>query len=135
MTAREPSTRKLILVVEDEPAIRRLVQTALDREGVRVISAANGEEALALAADPDLSIDLLLTDLVMPGMSGIELAEDLRHQNPTLRIAYMSGYAENPEALAASRANVPAAETLFIAKPFAAEVLVSRILELLSDDS
>lgn len=126
---------KLVLVVEDDAAIRRLVEAALGRRSLRVLTAASGEEALTLAADPEIQIDLLLTDLVMPGMSGLELAEDLRRRMPDLPVLHMSGYAENPEALAASRAGASGSLTQFIEKPFAADVLAETVLDLLASNS
>ncbi len=103
--AEEPSTRRqdadgedfggaeTILVVEDDDMVRELVHGILAPRGYHVLAAAGGPEALALLADRGDPVDLLLTDVVMPRMSGPELAEALRASRPGLRVLFMSGYA------------------------------------------
>jgi two-component system cell cycle sensor histidine kinase/response regulator CckA len=82
-----------ILLVEDDPSVRILTRVILERSGYRVVEASDGKEALRVWTLEKDSIDLLLTDIVMPGgMSGRELATRLREQNPNLRIIYTSGY-------------------------------------------
>jgi CheY-like chemotaxis protein len=97
--SREPPHRVLadggvILVAEDDPAVRDVVVTVLERAGYIVIAAATPVEALARARERDGSIDLLLTDIVMPLLSGTELAERLCAIYPNLLVVYMSGYAD-----------------------------------------
>lgn len=116
-----------ILVVEDDPAVRRVAKRILRNAGYRVQTAAHGEEALALSQEAAKGFDLLLTDLVMPRMSGLELAERLEKLSPGLRTLFVSGYTD---------ALLPAEETwqanrAFIAKPFAAESLTQKVRELL----
>jgi CheY-like chemotaxis protein len=82
-----------VLVVEDEDGVRQLTQAALERGGYRVISVASGAEALQVAGTFDGAIDLLLTDVVMPGMKGPELAGRIRAARPSVRVLLMSGYA------------------------------------------
>jgi len=91
-----PRGAESILVVEDETSMRRLVQRALRRAGYRVATARDGEEALELLEVCELSIDLLLTDVVMPRMGGQELAARLRVARPDLEVVFMSGYAGHP---------------------------------------
>ncbi len=83
-----------VLVVEDEERIRGLLDAVLGDSGYRVLMAANGKEALELAAQHDNQIDLLLTDVVMPRMGGAELADQLESSAPDLRVLFMSGYSE-----------------------------------------
>ena len=82
-----------VLVAEDEETVRQLAIESLERNGYQVIAAASGEEALTLASSYDGAIHLLLTDVVMPGMKGPELATRLRAQRPGLKVLLMSGYA------------------------------------------
>lgn len=89
MTDRLPET---ILVVEDEDTVRRVTARLLERLGYRVITAASAEEALHLHERTAASFSLVLTDVVMPGLTGIELADVLRQREPDIRILFMSGY-------------------------------------------
>jgi len=82
-----------VLVAEDEEAVRHLAVQSLERHGYRVLAAAGAEQALELARTYDGAIDLLLTDVVMPGMKGPELAAQLRAMRPGIRVILMSGYA------------------------------------------
>ena len=82
-----------VLVAEDEEGVRQLAVESLERRGYRVMAAASGEEALKLANAFDGTIHLLLSDVVMPGMKGPELAERLRALRPGIRVLLMSGYA------------------------------------------
>jgi CheY-like chemotaxis protein len=81
-----------VLVVEDEPALRRLVVEILEWHGYRVFSAESGLLALEVWREERENIDLLVTDMVMPGMMGPELAERLQQESPKLRVIYTSGY-------------------------------------------
>jgi two-component system cell cycle sensor histidine kinase/response regulator CckA len=116
-----------ILLAEDEPVVRSLARAVLERTGYTVIEAADGATALALAAQHGDEIDLLLTDVVMPGMTGLELARRLAAMHRGLPIVLMSGYAEEglPRAAAAD------GELGFLAKPFTNEALLARIREAL----
>jgi CheY-like chemotaxis protein len=114
-----------ILVAEDEEAVRELVRTVLVRLGYRVIVAADGVEAVELASDQP--IDLLLTDVIMPRMSGCELVEQVRPLRPDMHILYVSGYSE--EAIARQGQLTEGIELL--AKPFTPGVLTAKIRQLL----
>jgi two-component system, cell cycle sensor histidine kinase and response regulator CckA len=84
-----------ILLVEDAEPLRKLAQNFLEAAGFRVLSAGSGEEALAAAAHFGLTVDLLLTDVVMPGMNGRVLAEQLLPRQPGMKVLYMSGYTDS----------------------------------------
>jgi two-component system cell cycle sensor histidine kinase/response regulator CckA len=92
-TVEVPSAAATVLVVEDEPGVRGLTTTALTRHGYRVVEAEGSREALMLPDNVIDSVELLLTDVVMPYMSGRALAKALRQRRPGLRVLYMSGYA------------------------------------------
>jgi CheY-like chemotaxis protein len=83
-----------VLVVEDEEGVRELVRRVLVRHGYQVLEARHGRDALREAERHPERIDLLLTDVVMPEMSGVALASELRERRPELRVLYMSGYTE-----------------------------------------
>ncbi len=87
------SADETVLVAEDEDGVRQLAVESLQRRGYRVLSAASGEEALKVAAAHQGTINLLLSDVVMPGMKGPELADRLRQLRPGIRVLLMSGYA------------------------------------------
>lgn len=111
---RAPTGHETVLVVEDEPGVRVLVQTLLQRAGYRILSAAHPAEALQIAADPSQLIDLLLTDVVMPDLNGAALFVRIREARPTLRVLFMSGFANE----AIEHHGVLAAGTPFLQKPF-----------------
>lgn len=109
MTAREP----LVLVVDDDPTIRRTLRRVLERSGYRVEEAADGGDALARVATLGEAPALLLTDVVMPVMGGVALAERMLAQADPPRVILMSGLAHDP-----SRLTVAGKQPPFLAKPF-----------------
>jgi DNA-binding NtrC family response regulator len=113
-------------VVEDEPALGRIVARILSQGGYRVLSAASGPEALEL--DRDQGCDLLLTDVIMPGMSGPRLAELLAARHPGLPVLFMSGYSNG--LLGSTHVLDP--DIAFIEKPFTADDLLRRVSSVLS---
>jgi two-component system, cell cycle sensor histidine kinase and response regulator CckA len=117
-----------LLVVEDEPYVRKIVRRALERSGYRVLLARDGEDAIAQAARFEERIDLLITDVVMPGMSGAELAAQVRAARPALEVLYMSGYTDD----VISTHGVLDAGVNFIQKPFSPHSLVTRVREVLN---
>jgi CheY-like chemotaxis protein len=121
-----PRGNETILVAEDERAVRLFVERVLTRAGYRVLTAASGEEALGLARTLE-HVDLLFTDMVMPGMRGSELAEVLAAERPGLRTIYASGYTDDP----VFRSHAAGAPVSYVAKPFTAEVLLARVCEVL----
>jgi two-component system cell cycle sensor histidine kinase/response regulator CckA len=116
-----------VLVVEDDPDVRRLLQRVLRPAGYAVLCAASGAEALQLDAAHPGPIQLLVTDVVMPAMDGSAVAERLRRSRPQLRVLYMSGYLD--EAVAARGPEGRGRD--FIHKPFSAGDLLAKIREVL----
>jgi len=118
---------EVVLLVEDEPAVRSLARRILERRGYRVLEAANGEEALRVFAECDHAVDLLLTDVIMPGMNGRELAERLCSLDPEIAVLYMSGYTEDE----IIRRGVLRDGLAFLPKPFSPDGLARRVAEVL----
>jgi two-component system, cell cycle sensor histidine kinase and response regulator CckA len=117
-----------LLVVENETAIKTLVQMALERYGYVVLTAESGSEALRLAAAHEGPIDLLITDVVMPDLRGPELARRLIEHRPTLATLFMSGYTDDTLGDDTSSFRVPVD---FIQKPFSPSALAARVREML----
>ncbi|HWP35097.1 MAG TPA: GAF domain-containing protein [Thermodesulfobacteriota bacterium] len=122
-----PPAEATVLVVEDEEGVRELVREVLVQQGYRVLLAPHGAAALAVAAGYRGAIDLLLTDLVMPHLSGRELARRLLAERPALRILFVSGYADTALPPAAG----PDGRAAFLPKPFSPHRLVRAGRELL----
>ncbi|MCD6118765.1 response regulator [bacterium] len=118
---------KHILVVEDEPALRGLLETILPMQDYQVTVAANGGEALLLIEEKGLKPDLVITDVVMPGMSGPVLVERFRTNQPDLKVLYMSGYTDN----AIVHHGVLDPGTPFIQKPFNIRDIAAKIRDVL----
>jgi PAS domain S-box-containing protein len=119
--------RETILVVEDDPAVRGLVDEALRLKGYEVLIARHGIEALLAGAKHLGPIHLLLTDVVMPQMSGPEVAEKLAIARPAMRVIYMSGYPDHP---VFAKSGVQEG-TAFLQKPFTMDALTQRVREVL----
>jgi DNA-binding response OmpR family regulator len=118
---------KVILLAEDEEMLGELMQRILRRRGFRVLAARNGAEALKIAEEFDGTIDLLITDVVMPEVTGTELAERLRHTRPATRVLFISGYTDAriiQESVRVDRAD-------FMHKPFTPQVFDDKVRELL----
>ncbi|HKY20125.1 MAG TPA: response regulator [Vicinamibacterales bacterium] len=116
-----------ILLVEDEEGVRLLSRALLERQGYRVIEAAGGEQAMRLAAAEPAPIDLLVTDVVMPGPSGPELFEHLAPLRPQMQVLFLSGYTDE----AMVKRGVLKSGTSFLQKPFTATALSRKVRELL----
>ena len=116
-----------ILLVEDDDLLRELVRESLEEIGYRVLEAGSGEAALALAAQPTPPVDLLLTDVVMPQMSGREVAEQIQARQPGIKVLFMSGYMDD----AVVRHGLLTAEINFLPKPFTRSALASKVREVL----
>ncbi len=116
-----------VLLVEDEDAVRTILHHLLQRRGYNVLMAANGTEALAVAAQHSSGIDLLVTDVVMPGMDGRQVAEALRRLHPNMQVLFLSGYTDD----AIMRHGILESETAFLQKPFASAALAKKVRELL----
>jgi PAS domain S-box-containing protein len=122
-----PGGRETILLVEDEAGIRALGQFLLREGGYTVLVASDGAEAVTVATRYQGGIDLLITDLVMPGVSGLQLASRLTALRPGLKVLYMSGYSE--EAVVGQGDLGPGSP--FIGKPFTPKALATKVRELL----
>ena len=116
-----------IVLAEDEESVRRLATMVLERSGYRVIAAPDGKSALDAAAAHEARIDLLLTDVIMPGLNGRELADRFATIHPETRVLFMSGYAG--EALSAQ--GVLDSSVAFLAKPFVPAELGRKVREVL----
>ena len=127
MSAVAPGS-KVILVAEDEEAVRELIGEVLTVAGFTVLTASNGEEALAVSDGHNGEIHLLLTDLVMPRMSGGTLAAKLVPQRPTMKVLFMSGYASHMT----DRTGIPDG-MFYLDKPFTPDKLLKRVNEALSE--
>jgi len=126
-SANLPKGSETILVVEDDAAIRRLARKSLVIYGYTVLEAKGGQEALKIGRAYEKRIHLLLSDVIMPGISGRELADRLQFIIPELKVIYMSGYADD----AISRYGVLDPKVNFIEKPFLPEDLARRVREVL----
>ena len=120
----------MILVVEDEVAVQRLVSKLLTREGYSVALAKDGVEALEVAATEGDAIELVLTDAVMPNLSGIELAERLRADRPGLKLILMSGYAQDGSMEGVEKGD----DLAILEKPFSPDRLVEVVRGALGQD-
>jgi len=118
-----------ILLVEDAEPLRKLAQAFLEAGGFRVLPAESGESALEVAARFGGTFDLLLTDVVMPGMNGRVLAEQLSPRQPGIKVLYMSGYTDS--FIAGHGVLDP--KTHLLHKPFTEEVLIRKVREVLDD--
>jgi signal transduction histidine kinase/CheY-like chemotaxis protein len=123
-----PANREVILLVEDEPAVQLLERRVLEMGRYQVLTASSGEEALALIDRFESRIDLLVTDVVMPGMSGRELAEAVTRRRPSMPTLFLSGYTPD-EVL---KEGVRAEEAHFLQKPFTPSGLLSKVRDVLS---
>ncbi len=126
-----PETEKggceTVLLVEDEESVRELVRVTLVSRGYKVLEAENGECGLRIAEETTATIDLLVTDVVMPGIGGRELAKRLVALRPATRVLYLSGYTE--DAIATQGALSPG--TAFLQKPFTLQSLAKKVREVL----
>ncbi len=116
-----------VLLVEDSDVVRDVVARMLEGGGFTVLLASGGEEALALALRGDPHVDLLLTDIVMPEMDGVELADRMERERPGVRILFMTGYAEE----AVVNEGILGKPRECIGKPFSQEQITKRVRKIL----
>lgn len=114
-----------ILLVEDEPLVRKAAAEALQSAGYEVLTACNGAQALQLCSERPSQLNLLLSDVVMPGMNGCELAKAFQLHCPQARVLLMSGYARELSSSVLSA-------TPYLCKPFSANTLLHKVRELLN---
>jgi DNA-binding NtrC family response regulator len=116
------SRAAVVLVADDDRSLRSLISAALQRQGHSVLLAASADEAIRISTSPDTSIDVLLTDLSMPGGSGISLATEIRAQRPDIAVVLMSGWqVEEPVA------GIPGGDVEVLQKPFELSVLAAAV--------
>ena len=118
-----PGEGELVLLVEDEPALRQLAVLMIERLGYRVVDTADGSEALAAVRDKGVRPDVVLTDVVIPGMSGPVLVEHLRETLPGVRVIYMSGYTDD----AIAKSGAVESGVNFLQKPFTMGALAKML--------
>jgi PAS domain S-box-containing protein len=126
---RRTSTGETVLIVEDQDALREVTERIFTRSGYRVLTAANGAEAIALAAQHDQEIHLLLTDIIMPNMLGDEVAARIRALKPDVEVLFMSAY---PQGVLVNQGRMESGANL-IEKPFTAPAIIERAGRLLQD--
>ncbi len=118
---------KTILVVDDEEIVKHFLQRFLEREGFRVLAASNGEEALARFRENVADISLVLTDVVMPVKSGVELHNEIKLINPETRFLFISGYTSDQMMI-----NSESDKKIgFITKPFEKQAVIAKLREML----
>ncbi len=116
-----------VLLVEDEESVRQLVRETLESKGYKVLEADNGEAALRIVSNYSDKIDMLITDVVMPGMSGRELSARLCESRPQTKVLYLSGYTED----AIGHEGVVVPHNAFLQKPFTLQMLSRKVREVL----
>lgn len=121
------SRSAVVLFVEDEDFLREMASGVMEEAGYRVLKAQNGARAMDLFRRHRKIVDVLLTDVVLPGKNGQELAKEMRALDPELKVMFISGYAENVVTCQRSSA----AGTLYLAKPFSANSLLQKVNEVL----
>jgi two-component system cell cycle sensor histidine kinase/response regulator CckA len=117
----------LVLIAEDEESQRALVRTILENQGYTVMVAGSGQEALELVHRAPGPVDLLLADVVMPGMGGLELAQTLRHLVPQVKVLFMSGFVDHQQV----RQSILECNRDFIGKPFSQADLIAKVQAVL----
>jgi two-component system, cell cycle sensor histidine kinase and response regulator CckA len=127
----QPGGTETVLLVEDEDGVRKLARQALEARGYRVLEASDGEMALDLCREHPGEIDLLLSDVVMPRMSGRELREHVIAMSPNTRVLFTSGYTDD----AVLRHGVSESESEFLQKPFSIHALLRKVREVLDRGS
>lgn len=121
--------RVTVLLVEDNEFVRAVTEQILKNAGFEVLCGQNGNEALSISRRYNGDIDLVLTDIVLPGMAGPELGRELRRERPKIKVLLTSGYAD-----AEPEHEIPNLE-FYLAKPFSVSTLMEKIREVLSSES
>jgi DNA-binding NtrC family response regulator len=119
-----------VLLVEDDDMVRTLVRETLERDGYRILDAPGPLEARRISDLTKEPIQLLITDVIMPKVSGRELAEQLVESRPAMKVLYMSGYTDN----AVINSGILKKEVAFIQKPFTPAALAEKVREVLESD-
>lgn len=116
-----------VLLVEDEDPLRNVIEATFQAKGFRVLSAASAEAAIQAVTQHGETLDILITDLSLPGMDGYSLARSLVNAGSVRRVVYMSGYSEDPQLISAVGGHVPA----YIEKPFRLRSLLETVNQIL----
>jgi DNA-binding NtrC family response regulator len=124
--AKERSKRRRILLVEDEPFVREATCSILQHAGFEVLPAEDAREAMKVYEECGQMVDLVVTDMVLPGRTGQQLGQDLRQRSPEVAVLVTSGYGE-----AAYETESPEAHMYFLAKPYSRRALVEKIETIL----
>jgi DNA-binding NtrC family response regulator len=124
--ANERPRRRTILLVEDEPFVREATCSILESAGFEVLPAEDAREAMKVYEECKRGIDLVMTDMVLPGRTGLQLGQDLREHSPEVVVLLTSGYG-NPE----YETEAPESRTYFLAKPYSRRTLVEKIEKIL----
>ncbi len=128
--AEEPADEgRTVLVVEDDDGLRPLLQRILERGSFRAITAETPERALEILGGPENGVELVLSDMVLPGMSGTELAREVRARDPGLRFLLISGYSDEE----ISWEEIPGGRSHFLPKPFSPDELLAKVREVLEE--
>ncbi len=125
--ARDLTGRGLVLLVEDEDAVRSFAVRALRLRGYTVVEAASGEQALEILADPALHVDIMLSDVIMPGLDGPAWVREAQKARPDVKVIFMSGYAE--DAFVGGESGIP--DSAFLPKPFTLNELTQKVKDQL----
>jgi CheY-like chemotaxis protein len=125
----QPGGTETILVVDDDEIVRALILRILERRGYKVLQASGGEEAIQLVNDAKTTIDLLLTDVVMPGMKGPEVSLQIRKVSPSTKVLFTSAYAD----ATATSGDGPSLPFQILSKPFTSLSLTTKVREALDE--
>jgi CheY-like chemotaxis protein len=126
-SSRADEGRETVLIVEDDPSVRLIATRMLEDRGYIAIAARGGEEAIRLAQRPSLRIDLVLSDMVMPDLSGRQTVERIRSIQPHARVLFMSGYTDEQT----GDTDLLGPDASYIPKPFSGEQLARKVRDLL----
>lgn len=124
--ANDRRARRTILLVEDEPFVREATRNILEHAGFEVLSAEDTRDAIKVYEESNHGIDLVMTDMVLPGGTGQQLGQELRKRSPEIVILVTSGYSDHDEMEA------PEACTYFLAKPYSRRTLLEKIEKILA---
>jgi len=118
----DPPLRRTILLVEDEPFVREATRIILEKAGFLVLAAENAIEATQIYESYEFPIDIVMTDMILPGRSGLELGKELRERSPQVSVLITSGYGD-----AEYDIEDPESRTYFLAKPYSRSELVGKL--------